>query len=296
MTFYREICVAKRIRERLLQYIYLMRLNKPIGIMLLLWPTLWALWLASEGTPDKTILLVFVGGVIVMRSLGCILNDYADRHFDGHVERTKNRPLASGKILPAEALLLAALLCVCALSLVLICNWLTLMLACIGVILVVVYPLMKRFTHVPQLGLGAAFSWGVPMAFAAQTGMISMSAWFLFLTGVIWPVAYDTIYAMIDRRDDIKIGVKSTAILFDDMDKLIIALLQALFVILLVIVGLMFHLHPVYYVSLMLAAGLFVYQQWLIKNRDSERCYEAFINNNWVGLIIFTGILMSYLS
>lgn len=282
------------IKERIIQYIYLMRLHKPIGILLLLWPTLWALWLSSRGKPDINVLVIFLVGVVVMRSLGCVLNDFADRHFDKFVKRTRNRPLAAGKIKPYEALILASALAIGALFLVLNCNTLTVITAFIGIGLVLIYPLMKRFTHIPQVGLGAAFSWGVPMAFAAQTGMISMSAWFLFTTGVIWPIAYDTIYAMIDREDDVKIGVKSTAILFDDMDKLIIALLQALFVILLIIVGLMFHLRIIYYVSLTFAALLFIYQQMLIKNRDSKNCYNAFTNNNWVGLIIFAGILLSY--
>lgn len=282
------------LQERVANYIDLLRLNKPIGIMLLLWPTLWALWLSSRGHPDPLLLVIFVSGVIVMRSLGCLLNDFADRQFDKHVSRTCNRPLASGKISSKEALFLGAVLCAIAFSLVLLCNSLTIGLAFIGMGLVIIYPLMKRFTHVPQLGLGAAFSWGVPMAFAAQTGTITKSAWFLFLTGIVWPVAYDTIYAMIDRPDDIKIGIKSTAILFNAMDKLIIALLQALFIILLVIIGLMFHLHSIYYLSLVLAATLFVYQQWLIKHRNATQCYIAFLNNNWVGFIIFMGILLSY--
>lgn len=283
-----------RLTERLEQYIYLVRLDKPIGILLLLWPTLWAIWLAGSGHPQLNTIVVFVCGVIVTRSLGCIINDYADRNFDKHVARTRHRPLASGKIKPIEAIILAILLTAVAFFLVLFCNFLTIALAFAGLGLAIIYPLLKRYTSLPQLGLGVAFSWGVPMAFAAERGMITTSAWFLFATGAIWPIAYDTIYAMIDRTDDIKIGVKSTAILFDEMDTTIIALLQALFLVLLIIVGLMFHLRTIYYLSLIVAALLFTYQQWLIKNREGDRCFLAFRNNNWVGLVIFLGILLSF--
>lgn len=283
------------IPERLQQYAYLMRLNKPIGILLLLWPTLWALWLASNGAPDKTIVLVFVAGVILMRSAGCVINDFADRYFDGHVQRTRQRPLVTGKVSGKEALLLAAVLSLAAFLLVLRCNRLTIELAFVGLGLAVLYPSLKRYTHLPQLGLGAAFAWGVPMAFAAETGAIPLGGWFLFLTCVLWPVIYDTLYAMVDRVDDRKIGIKSTAILFGTMDRLIIALLQLLFVIMLVIIGLMFRLHQIYFFSLILVVMLFAYQQWLIKVDNTERYFSAFLNNNWVGLVIFVGILASYL-
>lgn len=284
-----------QIRQRLPHYVYLMRLDKPIGILLLLWPTLWALWLASAGQPDSKLVFIFIFGAVLMRSAGCVLNDFADRNFDGHVERTRARPLVTGKVTSKEALLLAGLLCSTAFLLVLLCNFLTIALACIGLGLVLIYPLMKRFTHLPQLGLGAAFSWGVPMAFAAETNALSLSAWFLFFTGMVWPVIYDTMYAMVDREDDKKIGILSTAILFDEMDTLVISLLQLLFIAMLVIVGLMFRLHMVYYLSLVVVAFLFFYQQHLIKTRDAEKCLTAFLNNNWVGFAIFMGILLSFL-
>lgn len=283
------------IRERLLQYAYLMRLDKPIGMLLLLWPTLWALWLAGDGHPDKKILFVFIAGVILMRSAGCALNDFADRHFDNHVRRTQQRPLASGKITEIEALILAGLLSLFAFLLVLTCNILTVKLAFIGAGLTLIYPFMKRVTHLPQIGLGIAFTWGVPMAFAAQRGSIGTSGWFLFFTGIIWPVIYDTMYAMVDREDDQKIGVKSTAILFDAMDKLIVGLLQVLLVVMLFIIGIMFELNIIYYLCVGIVGLLFVYQQWLIKDRDSNKCFKAFKNNNWVGFAIFLGIFLSYL-
>jgi 4-hydroxybenzoate polyprenyltransferase len=285
-----------QIRQRLQQYAYLMRVDKPIGIMLLLWPTLWALWLASDGYPDGMIFAIFVTGVFLMRSAGCVLNDLADRKFDTHVQRTRQRPLASGKVRVLEGLILAAILISASFILVLFCNRLTIALSFVGALLAAGYPLLKRVTHLPQFGLGMAFTWGVPMAFAAETESVTVSAWFLFMTGMIWPVIYDTMYAMVDRDDDLKIGVKSTAILFNAMDKLIIGLLQALFIILLVIVGMMFQLHLVYYASLCFATCLFAYQQWLIRDRIPQKCFAAFLNNNWVGLIIFAGIFLSYLS
>lgn len=281
-----------QIRERLPQYAYLMRLDKPIGILLLLWPTLWAVWLASSGEPNILILFIFVIGVFLMRSAGCVINDIADRHFDKHVKRTQHRPLAAGRVTTKEALLLAASLIAIAFLFVLLCNRFTIMLAFVGAGLAVVYPLLKRVTNLPQLGLGLAFTWGVPMAFAAQTNHIGMAAWVLFLTGVIWPVIYDTMYAMVDKDDDVKIGVKSTAILFDNMDTVIIGLLQLLFTVMLVIVGLMFRLHFFYYLSLIVVTILFGYQQWLIKDRKPQECFKAFLNNNWVGLVIFLGIFL----
>jgi len=283
------------IRQQLPHYIHLMRLHKPIGIMLLLWPTLWALWLASHGSPDNKILIIFILGVLLMRSAGCVVNDFADRHIDAYITRTKDRPFASGKVSAKEALLLAALLTLCAFALVLMCNILTIKLAFIGAILAFFYPFMKRFTYFPQLGLGLAFTWGIPMAFAAETGEVRFGAWVLYGTGIVWPIIYDTMYAMVDRTDDLKIGVKSTAILFDHMDKLIIGLLQNLFLAMLVIVGLIFRMHLLYYLSLVIVALLFLYQQWLIKQRDPQKCFRAFLNNNWVGFIIFMGILLNYL-
>lgn len=283
-----------QIRERLPQYISLLRFDKPIGILLLLWPTLWALWLASGGHPQPYILVIFIIGTVLMRAAGCVVNDLADRNIDGYVARTRQRPLASGRVSVKEAALLALLLSGSAFILVLFCNLLTIFLAVLGALIVIIYPLLKRVTHLPQLGLGVAFSWGIPMAFAAETNTVTLQAWFLFVASAIWPVIYDTMYAMVDKPDDLKIGVKSTAILFGSMDRFIIGLLQLLFIVLFVLIGLMFHLQPVYYASLCIVAGLFVYQQWLIKQAKRERCFLAFLNNNMVGLVIFAGILLSY--
>ena len=283
-----------QLRKRLPYYARLMRWDKPIGAWLLLWPTWWALWLASSGWPETKILLVFTAGVFLMRSAGCVLNDFADRHIDGHVERTRERPLASGKVSKREALLLAALLGSCALSLlVLLCNAYTICLAFVGAGLAIIYPLLKRVTSLPQVGLGFAFTWGVPMAFAAITGSISGTAWFLFATGVVWSVIYDTLYAMKDREDDEKIGVKSTAILFGAKDRVIIAALQLLFLLLLIILGQLFQLQLIYYACLLIVGALFIYQQYLIKDRVPIRCFQAFLNNNWVGFAIFAGICLS---
>jgi len=279
------------LRKKLPQYIYLMRLDKPIGILLLLWPALWALWLASNGFPDTKILFIFIAGVILMRSAGCIVNDFADRKFDSHVSRTRERLLASGKVKPHEALLLAGIIALLAFLLVLNCNQLTIKLAFIGALLTVIYPFLKRITHLPQLGLGVAFAFSIPMAFAAVTERISFEAWWLFVAALIWPVIYDTMYAMVDRFDDMKIGVKSTAILFAQKDKLMIATLQIIFLMMMIITGKLFQLRWIYYCSLFCAGLLFLYQQFLIKNRDPHACFKAFLNNNWVGLLIFCGIL-----
>lgn len=276
-------------------YFYLMRMHKPIGIFLLLWPTLWALWLSSEGKPNLIILTIFILGVILMRSAGCVINDIADRNFDAHVARTRERPLAAGKISVKSALILFFILIFCAFLLVLFLNKLTILLACAGVLFALFYPFLKRITHLPQLGLGLAFAWGVPMAFAADTNTVSSAAWMVFAAAAVWPVIYDTMYAMTDRLDDIKIGVKSTAILFGKKDKWLIAGLQCLFLSLLIATGITFELRWIYYVSLVFVGIFFVYQQWLIKQRIPENCFKAFLNNNWVGLIIFVGILLSYL-
>lgn len=280
--------------NRLSLYAYLMRLDKPIGIFLLLWPTLWALWLASLGHPDDKILFIFIAGVILMRSAGCILNDFADRHIDAYVKRTQNRPLASGKLTSREALILAGLLSLLAFLLVLNCNFLTIYLACVSASIALIYPFLKRITHLPQLGLSVAFSWGIPMAFAAVTNSLNSDVWFLFFTSALWPIIYDTMYAMVDREDDLKIGVKSTAVLFNAMDKMLIALLQLLFMIMLIVTGIIFHLSPVFYLSIVVVTLLFGYQQWLIKDRDPQKCFHAFLNNNWVGLVIFVGIFLSF--
>lgn len=276
--------------ETYIHYLSLMRLNKPIGILLLLWPTLWALWLASGGWPNDKILFVFVAGTILMRSAGCVVNDIADRHVDGFVQRTKHRPLVVGTVSTKAASILAAMLCLLAFALVLLCNALTIRLAVIGGALMILYPLLKRITHLPQVGLGVAFSWGVPMAFAAVRGEIGLAGSVVFLTALIWPIIYDTMYAMVDREDDRQIGIKSSAILFGRMDRIIIGLLQILFLLMLVIVGMMFRLASFYYVCVGLVGGLCVYQQWLIKDRERQRCFAAFLNNNWIGLILFMGI------
>jgi len=283
------------ILERVSQYACLMRLNKPIPMLLLLWPTLWGLWLASNGQPDLQNLARFILGVILMRSAGCILNDFADRHIDGAVQRTRERVLATGKVSIREAFLLAAILSLTAFLLVLQCNLLTILLAFVAAGLACIYPFLKRYTHLPQIGLGMAFSFGIPMAFAAELGALNGPAWFLFFTAMLWPVIYDTMYAMADREDDVKIGVKSTAILFGGKDTFMIGLLQIIFVIFLIRLGYIFQLHSIYFISLTLVSSLFFYQQWLIRNRDAKQCIHAFLNNHWVGLVIFAGIALSYL-
>lgn len=276
------------------QSLYLMRLDKPIGILLLLWPTLWALWLAGRGSPDMKIVSIFVWGVVIMRSAGCVINDFADRALDGLVARTRSRPLATGQLRPSTALILFFILLMAAFLLVLLLNSLTIKLAFVGVALAIGYPFLKRITHLPQLGLGLAFSWGVPMAFAALNNTVSLKAWALFFVAALWPVIYDTMYAMTDRADDLKIGVKSTAILFGRFDIIIIACLQCLFVMLLAVLGWLFQLTYVYYLSIGCVAGLFIYQQILIKDRIPERCFQAFLHNHWVGMSLFIGILLNY--
>lgn len=279
------------LNETVKQMIYLMRLHKPIGIFLLLWPTLWALWLAGHGKPNAWIVMIFVIGVVLMRSAGCIINDFADREFDKHVERTKERPLTSGKVSVKHALILFIVLLSVAFILVLFVNAFTVKLAFVGALLAVIYPFLKRITHLPQLGLGLAFAWGVPMAFAALNNTISTEAWILFAAAVIWPVIYDTMYAMVDRVDDVVIGVKSTAILFGHYDHVIMAVLQAIFLGLMMVCGNLFHLQWPYYFSLFIVLILFGYQLYLIKSREREACFRAFLNNQWVGLVIFLGML-----
>lgn len=279
----------------LLPYVHLIRLHKPVGTLLLLWPTLWGLWLASGGVPPTNILLIFIAGTFLMRSAGCAINDFADRNVDGRVARTRTRPLAQGTVTPVAALVVAASLGLLAFLLVLQCNTLTILLAFIGAAVAAIYPFLKRVTHLPQLGLGVAFSWGVPMAFAAVNNTVSWQAWFLFGACVLWPVIFDTLYAMVDREDDVIVGIKSTAILFAQHDRSVVALLQITLIAMLMIVGALFQLTNIYYFNLLLAAVLFVYQQWLIKDRQREQCMHAFLNNNWVGLAIFVGIALSLL-
>lgn len=283
------------IRERLYQYYLLTRLHRPIGIFLLLWPTLWALWIAAGGFPRLGVFVVFVLGVILMRSAGCVINDYADRHFDPHVARTRERPIASGRVTPREALGLFAALCVLAFLLVLTMNRLTIYLAFVGVVLAALYPFTKRYTHLPQVVLGMAFGWAIPMAFAAQAGEVPKVAWLLFVINVVWSVAYDSMYAMADRDEDLKIGVKSAAILFGDADRVIIGLLQGLMLLGLVLLGRELALGTPYYLGLVVALGLAVYQQYLIRDRRPAECFRAFLNNHWLGAAVFAGLFAAYI-
>ena len=275
-------------------YIQLMRLDRPIGILLLLWPTLSAFWIAAEGWPDPLVLVIFILGVIVMRSAGCVINDYADRHIDGKVVRTMNRPLATGALSENDALKLFAGLGVLAFILVIFLNDLTILMSIVGLFLAATYPFMKRYTHLPQIYLGAAFGWAIPMAFAAQTGTVPMIAWLLFVANVIWSTIYDTFYAMADREDDLLAGVKSTAILFGDDDKVIIAILQVTFLIAMLMVGSQLELSFVYYLGVLVTFGLFLYQQHLARDRQAAACLQAFLNNNWVGAALFASIVMHY--
>ncbi|MDZ7735548.1 MAG: 4-hydroxybenzoate octaprenyltransferase [Gammaproteobacteria bacterium] len=284
------------IKDRLRAYAVLARLDRPIGIYLLLWPTLWALWIASEGRPNTWVVIVFVLGVILMRSAGCIMNDFADRDFDGHVKRTAQRPLPAGRVSAREALLLAGTLMLSALLLVLTLNWLTVGLAVIAALLAITYPFMKRYTYLPQVHLGLAFGWAIPMAFAAQIGAVPPVAWLILCASLLWTVAYDTIYAMVDRDDDIRIGIKSTAILFGSEDRLIIGIIQALLVAVLIVIGIRIELGEMYYVGIGAAALLAVYQQYLIRDREPDRCFKAFLNNHWLGVAVFMGLLSHYLS
>jgi len=277
------------------EYALLMRLDRPIGILLLMWPTLWGLWIASEGKPDLLVLVVFVAGVALMRSAGCVINDYADRDFDPHVERTRHRPLAAQRVSTREALGLFVVLCLVAFVLVLQLNLLTITLSFVGAFLAASYPFMKRFTHLPQFYLGVAFGWSIPMAFAAQTGEVPAVAWVLFFANMFWSVAYDTAYAMVDRDDDLKVGVKSTAILFGRWDRHMIGLAHSLSLCLLVVAGNMADLGLVYYGSLGVAAGLAIYQQTLLYRRDPKQCFGAFLNNNWFGAAVFAGLVLNYL-
>lgn len=284
----------ERLLDRAKQYSLLARLDRPIGILILLWPALWALWVASDGKPDALILTVFCLGVVLMRSAGCIINDYADRDFDPHVERTKLRPIAAGKVAPKEALAVFVALCLCAFGLVLLLNIYTILLSFVAAFLAASYPFMKRYTQLPQAYLGIAFGWAVPMAFAAQQNNIPAVAWVMYLAVVLWALVYDTMYAMVDKDDDLKIGVKSAAILFGEYDRHIMAVLQLLIIGLLIKVGLMQQLGWPYYLGLTVAAGLSLYQQRLIFQRDKKLCFQAFLNNNWFGLAVFTGIFIGY--
>lgn len=282
------------LQDKVWPYIQLMRLDKPIGILLLLWPTLSALWIAAEGFPDFTVLVVFVWGVIIMRSAGCVINDYADREIDGQVVRTLNRPLASGALQPKQALMLFAGLGILAFFLVLILNALTIWMSLVGIFLAATYPFMKRYTYLPQVYLGAAFGWAIPMAFAAQTNTVPVIAWLLFLANILWATAYDTYYAMADREDDLLAGVKSTAILFGDDDKVIVGILQLSFLMVMILVGSQLEMSFIYYLGVFVALGLSLYQQKLVADREPAQCLQAFLNNNWVGAVLFIGIAAHY--
>ncbi len=286
--------MLSHILEKLKFYAQLIRLDRPIGTYLLLWPTLWSLAMASEGRPDLWVLFVFVVGVFLMRSAGCAINDYADRHIDLHVTRTRERPLTSGKISDKEALVVFSVLALVAFLLVLTLNTFTIYLSVGGVLLAASYPFMKRYHYLPQVHLGAAFGWGVPMAWAAQTGEVNSITWLLYTANLLWTVAYDTMYGMADREDDLKIGVKSTAILFGDADKLIIGILQFLFILTMWLIGVNLEFTPVYYIGLIFAAILLAYEQVMIQNRLPEYCFHAFLHNHWVGAVVFYGIMAHY--
>jgi 4-hydroxybenzoate polyprenyltransferase len=282
------------VRQKAHLYFQLVRLDKPIGILLLLWPTLIALWIAAEGWPDPLVLFVFVMGVILMRSAGCAINDYADREIDSKVKRTEQRPLTSGKISEKETLIVFASLSLIAFSLVLLMNTLTILMSIVGIVLAVSYPFMKRYHYLPQVHLGAAFGWSAPMAYTAQANEITAITWLIFLATVLWATAYDTMYAMVDYDDDIKIGVKSTAILFGNQDKLIIGIIQLLLIFNLLLIGHRAELGTFYYLGVGIASLLAIYQQYLIKDRVRELCFKAFLNNNWFGLALFVGVFLDY--
>lgn len=275
-------------------YWQLTRMNRPIGILLLLWPTLTALWIAAGGLPDIKILLIFIAGVVLMRAAGCAINDFADRHIDGQVWRTENRPLATGALTAKQAVLTFVVLALIAFMLVLLLNPFTIALSLVAVLLAAVYPFMKRFTYLPQLVLGMAFGWAIPMAFAAQTNALPVIVWWLFVANIIWTTMYDTFYAMADREDDLQAGVKSTAILFGQKDLLIQGMLQIGYLLILLFIGLQLQFGMLFYIGLAIAAALFVYQLWLSKDRERHACLKAFLNNNWVGAVIFISIVLHY--
>lgn len=288
---------ANRLRQdKLIACGQLMRIEKPIGTYLLLWPALWALWIAAEAIPTTGLLIIFILGTFLMRSAGCVINDFADRKIDGHVKRTAQRPIPAGRISAREALWLFVGLILLAFILVLFTNSMTIMLSFGGVALAACYPFMKRYTHLPQVVLGMAFAWAVPMAFSATLEAVPRSAWLIYTATVLWTVAYDTMYAMVDRDDDLKIGVKSTAILFGDMDKVIVGALQLLTLIVFIMLGTQLAMSFWFYLGVLVMAGLFGYQQYLIRDRDRDACFRAFLNNHYAGMAIFFGIFLHYLS
>ncbi len=286
--------VKQSVITQLRNYAKLMRIDKPIGIWLLMWPTLWALWLAGKGHPDQWLFVVFVLGVFIMRSAGCVLNDYVDRKIDPYVERTRTRPIASGAVAPAEALVLFLALSLIAIGLATMLNRPARLLAIVGAGLTIAYPFIKRIVSIPQFVLGAAFGWAVPMAFAAQTGETPQLAWLVFGAALVWAVIYDTFYAMVDREDDRKVGVKSTALLFGEVDLFVIAGLQLLMLVALTLVGLRAELGSWYFASVVGAAALMAYHQWLARDRQPAGCFAAFLHNQTIGLVIFVGIVLHY--
>ena len=292
--YQKALASVARLHPRAEAFIHLMRLDRPIGIYLLLWPTLWALWVAAEGVPSLGNLLIFTLGVILMRSAGCAINDFADRHFDGHVSRTQHRPLVSGRVRPREALVLFAVLVGLSFVLVLFTNANTVWLSFGGAALAACYPFMKRHTYYPQVVLGAAYSWGMPMAFMAETGTVPAEAWLLYLANLLWTVAYDTYYAMADREDDLKIGVKSTAILFGDADRAIILTLQGLALACLLLAGSKLGLGLCFYLGLAGAAICFLWEFVSTRQRDAASCFAAFLHNHWAGLLILLGLIADY--
>jgi 4-hydroxybenzoate polyprenyltransferase len=294
MRQWRSFVAQSSLYKKAALYTQLTRLDKPIGILLLLWPTLIALWIAAKGWPDPLVLFVFVTGVILMRSAGCAINDYADRDIDNKVKRTRQRPLTSGKITGKEALLVFAVLSLTAFGLVLLMNELTIWMSLGGVLLAASYPFMKRYHYLPQVHLGAAFGWAAPMAYTAQANELNATAWLIFLATILWATAYDTMYAMVDYDDDIKIGVKSTAILFGNQDRLIIGIIQLLLILNLILIGHRAQLSGFYYLGVSAAAVFAAYQQYLIKDREREPCFQAFLNNNWFGMVLFIGVFLDY--
>ncbi len=280
--------------KKLDAYHRLMRLDKPIGILLLLWPTLWALWMANQGQPTWLLLLVFVSGTVLMRSAGCVMNDFADSEYDGLVERTKNRPLAKQEVSKKEALLLAAALSLVAFALVCALNRLSIALSLVALFLAMTYPWTKRFLAIPQAYLGIAFAWGIPMAFAASNNSVPAVAWVLLLANVFWAIAYDTEYAMVDRDDDLKIGILSSAITFGRFDVLAVMICYALSLILLAWAGQLANLGYYYYLGLVLAAGVALRHYFLIRQRIKALCFQAFLHNNWFGFSVFAGLVAHY--
>jgi 4-hydroxybenzoate polyprenyltransferase len=290
-----EAPLSYRLGRRLTEYVRLARFDRPVGTWLLLWPALWALWIAGAGRPTPRVLIVFVLGVVVMRAAGCVINDFADRDIDPHVRRTRDRPLAARRVTPTEALVLFGVLIAIALYLVTRLNELTIRLAVIGAALTMSYPFIKRFFPLPQLYLGLSFGgWSVLMAYAAQTGLLPRVAWVLYIAAVVWAVIYDTIYAMVDREDDLKIGVKSSAILFADLDRFLIGVMQAMMLYALVLVGRTMQFGRWYQAGVAAAAVLFLWQQLMIRKREPAACLRAFLNNQYVGLVVFAGILLQY--